>query len=191
MGEKRCKWCAEVKPLREFYANPTGRDGLRPECKSCTRAYRSRWYAENADAEVARVKRWQQANADRVNASQRERRRDPAVKRKERDGHLRRKFGITIEQYELILALQGGVCAICKREPNPNISLHVDHDHETGAIRGLTCFRCNQALGAFGESATLLRAAADYLDRHDSRRERELAELDWRLIPVPADRFAA
>jgi hypothetical protein len=85
----------------------------------------------------------------------------------QRDGHLRRKFGITVDDYDQMLAAQEGVCAICGREPNPNISLHVDHDHDTGAIRGLTCFRCNQAMGAFGEDASLLRAAATYLDRHD------------------------
>jgi hypothetical protein len=164
---KRCKRCGELRSLDDYYKNPAGADGLRPECKTCTAARRAAWYAENAALEKARVKRWQQANAERVNAANRARRRSPEARRAQRDGYLRRKYGITIEQYEEMLAAQGGVCAICGREPNPNISLHVDHDHETGALRGLTCFRCNQAMGAFGEDPGLLRAAGDYLLRHD------------------------
>jgi hypothetical protein len=76
---------------------------------------------------------------------------------------------------------------VCGREPNPNISLHVDHDHETGAIRGLTCFRCNQALGAFGDDPTVLRRAAAYLDEHDPAfaADRALARERLRQIPPP------
>ena len=85
------------------------------------------------------------------------------MKRRNRDGHLRRKFGITLEDYEELLARQGGVCAVCSREPTPGISLHVDHDHETGRIRGLLCFRCNNALGDLEDDPALLRAAARYL----------------------------
>lgn len=165
--EKRCKHCGVTKSAVEFYANPSGRDGLRPECKACTAAKRAAWYAENAEGEKARVKEWQQANAERVNAATRERRRSPAAKRAARDGHLRRKFGITVEQYEAMLDEQGGRCAICRREPHPTISLHVDHDHDCGHLRGLICFECNAGLGKFRDRADQLRAALDYLDRHD------------------------
>jgi hypothetical protein len=55
--------------------------------------------------------------------------------------------------------------------PEPR-TLHVDHDHDTGAIRGLLRFTCNNALGDFRDSHDLFQAAADYLDRDD-----ELASL--------------
>jgi hypothetical protein len=62
---------------------------------------------------------------------------------------------------------QKGVCAICL-EPRPeDRTLRVDHDHETGVIRGLLCFRCNNALGDFREEYELFQRAADYLDRDD------------------------
>jgi len=182
--EKRCKRCGEVKSTDDFYKNPSGSDRLRPECKRCTAARRAAWYADNVATEKARVKQWQQANAERVNAASRERRRSPEAKRAQRDGHLRRKYGITVEQYDAMLAAQGGVCAICGREPNPNISLHVDHDHETGALRGLTCFRCNQAMGAFGEDPRLLRAAADYLLEHDPAFQDLHARIDARVAAL-------
>jgi Recombination endonuclease VII len=58
-------------------------------------------------------------------------------------------------------------------KPRPeDRTLHVDHDHETGAIRGLLCFSCNQVLGSFREQYALFQRAADYLDRDD-----ELADL--------------
>jgi hypothetical protein len=173
VDEKRCKRCGELKSTDDFYANPKGAGGLRPECKTCTRAYRSAWYAENASAEVARVKAWQQANVERVNAGQRKRRQDPARKLKERDAYLRRKYGIGLEEYDAKLAEQDGCCAICRREPRSDISLHVDHDHVTGKIRGLLCFRCNVAIGLISEDHDSLRAIADYLDGHDP----EVAEL--------------
>ncbi len=75
-----------------------------------------------------------------------------------------RKYGITIEQYDELLASQGGCCAICGREPRPDISLHLDHDHESGQLRGILCFRCNNALGDFDDDLTLLRGAIRYLE---------------------------
>ncbi len=74
---------------------------------------------------------------------------------------------MTLEDYERMLEAQNGVCAICG-EPRPDErTLHVDHDHETGVIRGLLCFRCNQAIGSFQEDHDIFQAAADYLDRDD------------------------
>jgi hypothetical protein len=55
-----------------------------------------------------------------------------------------RRYGLTIARYEEMLEGQRGVCAICDGLPSgKNKSLCVDHDHETGAVRGLLCHRCN------------------------------------------------
>lgn len=176
--EKTCKHCGEHKPLEAFYADSGARDGRRPECKACTPARRKRWYEANREREIRRVREWQQANSERHLESQRRRRQDPEVKRRARAGHLRRKFGITSEQYDEMLAAQGGACALCGRPPTEGISLHVDHDHATRALRGLLCFRCNNALGDLGDDPDLLRAAATYLDAHDAeaRHQRRLAQ---------------
>ena len=106
-------------------------------------------------------------NRERHLENLRRRRQRPEVKRREREGHLRRKFGITLDEYEGLLAAQRGVCAICARQPRDDISLHVDHDHEHDRIRGLLCFRCNNALGDFGDDYDTLLAALRYLDTHD------------------------
>ena len=66
---------------------------------------------------------------------------------------------MTLEQYDAILALQNGGCAICARTDN----LNVDHDHTTGSIRGLLCHGCNVGLGHFRDQTAHLEAAIRYL----------------------------
>lgn len=77
---------------------------------------------------------------------------------------LKQVFGITPQEYERLLAVQDGRCAICERRPRKR-RLAVDHDHSTGEVRGLLCTRCNHKLiGSASESAAVLRRAARYLD---------------------------
>jgi hypothetical protein len=79
---------------------------------------------------------------------------------------LRDKFGITPEDYRAMLAGQGGACAICLGGTNGKGKFHVDHNHTTGAIRGLLCANCNLALGQFKDDPVRLQAAVDYLTRN-------------------------
>jgi Recombination endonuclease VII len=83
----------------------------------------------------------------------------------ERTYHLRRRYGITAEEADALLEGQGGVCAICKAAP----AGHVDHDHETGAVRALLCFNCNGGLGQFKDDPFLLHVAAFYVEHHRER----------------------
>jgi hypothetical protein len=75
---------------------------------------------------------------------------------------LSRRYGITAEEADAMLEAQGGLCAVCRAAP----AAHVDHDHATGAVRDLLCFNCNGGLGQFRDDPVLLRAAADYVERH-------------------------
>lgn len=76
-----------------------------------------------------------------------------------REYHLRRRYGMTQEDFEMRLAWQGGVCAICGA-PDPE---HVDHDHEFGNVRGILCFNCNGGLGQFKDNEQSLARAIEYL----------------------------
>jgi hypothetical protein len=81
-----------------------------------------------------------------------------------RERGLLRMYGITVDRFEEILALQDGLCAIC-RTPAFGAKLpHVDHDHESGSVRGILCSNCNTGLGLFKDDPELLRAAAKYLE---------------------------
>jgi len=158
---KRCSKCGESKPLEEFYKASTSKDGRRGDCKTCFSKRSAEWYVKNRDHVIDRVKRWQAENPDRVLATRQRRVRDPA---RERDQHLRRTFGISLEEYDGSLSSQDGRCAVCCEPPANGASLHVDHDHESGAIRGLLCFRCNGGLGQFFENHDRLLRAAEYVD---------------------------
>jgi Autographiviridae endonuclease VII len=168
---KRCSRCGEFKALEAFYRATANPDGRRPDCKACSDARRKRRYLENPQREIERVRAWQRANPQRVRAWA-ARNRDKRL-RKLRETHLRNKFGLTVEEYDEILEAQDGVCALCDSLPTPGISLHVDHDHGTGEIRGLLCVRCNNALGLFREDPDLLKRAVRYVTadaKHRSQR---------------------
>ncbi|OYV33228.1 MAG: hypothetical protein B7Z80_24710 [Rhodospirillales bacterium 20-64-7] len=82
-----------------------------------------------------------------------------------RNSHLRRKFGITLDQYNELSAKQNDCCAICdKHRTEFDKEFAVDHNENTGEIRGLLCFYCNYKLVADHTDGTLLRKVADYVE---------------------------
>ena len=88
-----------------------------------------------------------------------------------REYHLRRRYGIGVADVEAMIVAQGGTCAVCPASPE-----HVDHDHETGKVRGILCFNCNQALGNVRDDPAILRKLARYLDKH--RQDPQLLVID-------------
>ena len=147
----------------------------------------ARWYRENAETVKRRTNARYWANRDKIAAEQRQyaaahkdhkRAYDIEYRARgdwHRRRHLRYKYGLTIEAYEARLASQGGLCAICRR---PEMALGnngetkrmaVDHDHDTGRVRGLLCSRCNPGLGYFLSSTELLESALAYLRGGDAK----------------------
>ena len=164
---KRCTKCGLEQPLENFYKAAGTRDGLRGDCKSCFQARAAARYRENPEPMKQRARRWQAENPERVAENLRRYAASGRKAASNRRSHLKRKYGLTPDDYDRMLAEQGGGCAICGRPPRDDISLHIDHDHTTGAIRGLTCFRCNNALGDFDDDLQRLRSAVAYLESHD------------------------
>lgn len=81
-----------------------------------------------------------------------------------KDYKLRKKYGITLEEYNKILNQQNSKCSICgTHQDDLTKNLVVDHDHCTGKIRGLLCDKCNRGLGHFNDDIKLLRKAVNYL----------------------------
>jgi len=75
------------------------------------------------------------------------------------------KYNLTYPQYYEMLRSQGGACAICGSYPK-KARLHIDHDHETGKVRGLLCYRCNYGMAQFfDEDPMKLHRAGTYLER--------------------------
>lgn len=78
---------------------------------------------------------------------------------------IKKKYGLTLEQFDIMREGQGQKCAICGssfEEGNCNI----DHNHRTNKVRGLLCSNCNHGLGAFEEDQKLLKRAICYLERY-------------------------
>lgn len=155
---KQCRKCGEVKPLLSFYAHRSTKDRRANYCMECQKATTREWNKRNAERTRERNSAYRKANPDKR-------------KRDHRQFWLR-LYQLTQEDYAALLAIQNGTCAICEqaervidaRTGEPR-NLSVDHDHETGHVRGLLCGRCNRALGQFGDSVEVAQRAADYLRR--------------------------
>lgn len=184
----QCKACFGAACKARYEANPEPArarsrafEAANPEI---ARARKSAAYQANREEWSARNKAWREANPERKRTidrewSERNRERKAAVNKawraenldttrsKKREYILRTKYGIGTVQYEELLRLQGGGCAICgsRRPGGPkNRSFAVDHHHATGAVRGLLCFHCNTAIGHLREDPELLQRAIEYLD---------------------------
>src|SRR3990167_8748410 len=105
------------------------------------------------------------SNCYRIEYTKRRRLREPNYERyRGWDYHLKRRYGLTVEDYKRILAAQGGHCALCSMRPSETKKRFcVDHCHQTGMIRGILCKFCNSKLGWFENRAA---AVAKYLDNH-------------------------
>jgi len=75
-------------------------------------------------------------------------------------GHNGRQYKLTSEEYQQLWSSQNGRCAICEAVGR----LVIDHCHNTGAVRGLLCFNCNNALGRFRDDIMVVRKAVSYLE---------------------------
>lgn len=78
---------------------------------------------------------------------------------------IQRKYGITPEEYEIKLSEQNGLCKICMNTPDGEKYkfLVVDHNHDTGIVRGLLCSNCNRGIGLLKDNVDILKSAILYL----------------------------
>lgn len=155
-GFKICRKCLVKKPISEFnvhYGKTRTKDKLRNECKECQKAHSREHWKKIATRESEKKKLYHIKN------------------RKVAHGwHLKNKYGITLADYQKLLALQDGKCAICGSDKPRGRYRHfaIDHNHTTGELRCLLCAPCNTGLGHFQDSPDLLRKAADYLESHNN-----------------------
>lgn len=151
-GTKHCGKCKQWKPLTDFPVDKARHDGRHPWCKECTRSYHRARRAADPKAYSTYMARYRSR---------------PEYEHQRRAGALA-QYGITPEDYDALLEKQGGVCAICGGHQRRKIRRRyfaVDHDHLTGAVRGLLCDHCNSAIGLLGDDPARCRQAAEYLER--------------------------
>ena len=139
------------------------------------RAWGRKWYLENRDR--LRVKRAAYSRElRRTNPEYRKRQHEvssawsklhPESHRQyKRNYRLKNIYKISQEELDALIKAQYGKCAICKKEPKIGVLLHIDHDHQTGKVRGLLCHKCNSVLGLSNDNLDVLREAVKYLETH-------------------------
>ena len=139
-------------------------------------------YAEDAEyrkAVLDRNRAYRAAHREELNARARKayaeddgyraRRRLTGNKWYRREERLKQVYGLSLQDYEAMVAQQGGVCRICKTKPAR--PLFVDHSHASGRVRGLLCHPCNAALGFMRDDPVIAAAATEYL--RNAKREEE------------------
>ena len=169
---KRCIKCGIWKDTDEFYKDKRHTaDGLTSWCKKCTmKAHVTYRQTENGKKIRRKSNREHQRKYRKTESGKKAiRKHTESEKRKRsyRRHSLKRKFNMTLEQYDKMFEDQGGVCVICGGISDRGYRLAVDHNHETGKIRGLLCSKCNLHLFAL-ENRTWRLLAEDYLYDHRS-----------------------
>lgn len=153
-----------ISPSKKASCHPTKALYAKGLCRSC---YEKQLRIENPEyAERQRINSRNWCNSHKEQKRQNDReynaKTDPEIRWAR---SLYRQYNLTPDQYYTILQLQNGGCAICGCKPKPTKHLAVDHNHNTGDIRGLLCFRCNYGLSWFQETTQLLLRASNYVNQ--------------------------
>jgi hypothetical protein len=146
---KTCNKCFVEKDDGEFRKKKSTKDGLSNTCKDCQKEIDKKTHERLRESRVASMK----TNYEKIKLK----------------SHYKTKYGITVADYNSMFEKQGGCCAICGvHQDNTFKRFCVDHNHETGQVRGLLCHNCNSALGNFMDSVDNLNNAISYLKERGS-----------------------
>ena len=146
METKKCTKCGNERTLDDFRRNgrirkSTGTRNWSSWCNPCHRSYNRERYRNDPKYRALIL------NRDKVKA---------------RNERLLRVYGISAAEYDVIFTNQRGQCKICGEKAKTK-RLSIDHDHDTGRIRGLLCNNCNAAVGFLKDDPKLARNIIKYL----------------------------
>lgn len=139
----RCNQCGLEKQLTEFYKDKASLGGIRKNCKSCKNKKTLFWREANREHynEIARKHNRANYEQDRL-----------------------RRYKLTVEKHTQMLIKQNYVCALCGKPPTDKRALATDHDHVTGEVRGLLCYKCNRDMATVDDKDFLSKLIA-YRDK--------------------------
>lgn len=150
------KW-SKSKTRPRAKCHPEKPHRARGMCETCYNRWLYKNSHRNRSTKLRNAKSWRSKNIERVRAGQRR-------------NHLKGRYGLTEKQYQQMMRRQKGRCAICEQ---PGMKLHIDHDHDTGKVRGLLCLPCNGKLAWLEElmrtkTTPWISTARCYLIQHGS-----------------------
>lgn len=139
--DKTCNNCSKTKPVSEFYEKPRKADyseslaGYSSQCKDCDKSARQLYVVDNKDQ----------------------------CKKSDRAYYLKNNYNLSIDDYNQLFNSQDGKCKTCETHQSElNRPLCVDHNHDTGKVRGLLCNNCNRAFGLLKENVKTLTNLITY-----------------------------
>lgn len=156
---KLCSKCKIQKDESCFGIKPALYDGLNLWCKTCANKASIKYRANLTPEKKAKIRFHQREYKNSIKG-----------KLRGRDWAYKRKFGITLDQYNAMFQKQNGNCLIC--EVNQSIlkyKLHIDHNHKTNKVRGLLCAECNRALGLMKDDLNIIMRAFNYIKEKDGK----------------------
>jgi hypothetical protein len=135
---KQCRTCVKDLPESSFHKDASRKGGLKYSCKSCS-CLRDKKFRDSMDADERR--------------------------RRNRESNLQQAYGLTTEACDDLVSSQEGRCAICTVVLSTTTKGPcVDHNHNTGEVRGILCSNCNRGIGLLNDNPALLISAAEYLN---------------------------
>lgn len=178
---KKCCACGRVKSIEDFGKHLKG---LKCRCIPCQRHYARHYYKNNQD-KIKNINKKSYTRRYFENPDLIMKRRTEILKKyngkeetkfnkacwymynktKCRASFIKRKYGITLDDYKTMLNAQGDVCKICGQPNSEKKPLFIDHDHKTGCVRGILCATCNAGLGCFKDNPELFQKAISYLTK--------------------------
>lgn len=147
---KECKYCSKIKSLDNFYKYLD----KEARCKECVSDLRRQEYQIKKDLKLKAVQNYRKANPEKI-----------------RDTKLRQAYGVGLDYFNTKLTEQGGVCAGCKRNVKTiwrgkAVAMALDHNHETKAVRGVLCLKCNRGLGLLEENEQTFLNLINYMNKY-------------------------
>lgn len=146
---KKCYSCKITKPLADFYRRKRNKDGRDGRCKVCAEAYQLQYRKTEAGKSSRKRERSKRRNDGGISNLR----------------HRARNYGLTADEIKEIYTNQNECCDICEA-PISLDKIQVDHNHDTGRLRGLLCQSCNIKIIGMDDKV-FLQKALDYLEEYD------------------------
>lgn len=163
MTPEQLAYHREYQSLNKDRINAKRRENRRKN-KEKARLKQREHRQKNGERINAIKRAWHAKNKNTINANRNtQASRDPQQRRAY---SLKKLYGITLREYDIMANQQNNLCAICQRPPSGkgcHAVLAVDHDHKSGKVRGLLCAGCNKLLGYAKDNASVLQNAILYL----------------------------
>jgi len=151
---KECSVCKNKKNFDQFFFiryNKNGSSLYRAKCNDCyNEHYKEKHRSKN---ELERKKVYQERKSKTTFISR-------------KNDRLMRRFGISLNDFEIMIKNQNNSCYICQKKFTSQRNANVDHDHKTSKVRKLLCTPCNTTLGLLKENSDVFKSCIEYLKEH-------------------------